>query len=87
MESPTFNEASLSELSLPSVKVKREVFSRDEALAKCPDEMRDAFMSLFRDIDELELKLNYYDLLHHKRTNPPREQLTRKFDNSALCKF
>lgn len=87
MESPTFNEASLSELSLPSVKVKREVFSRDEALAKCPSEMREAFMSLFRDIDELELKLNYYDLLHHKRTNPPREQLTRKFDDSALCKF
>lgn len=49
MESPTFNEASLLPLETAApIKVKREVFSRKEALAKCPDYLRETFVSLFR---------------------------------------
>lgn len=79
MESPTFNEASLLDVSAPAYKTKKEVFSREEALARCPASLLDTFKNLFYSIDRLDLLINYYDLLHNKRINPPREQLLRKF--------
>ena len=80
MEQPTFNEASLQPIAeTPPLLVKREVFSRKEALARCPDYLRETFNSLFRTIDELELAINYYDLAHNKRKNPPRDTLLIKF--------
>jgi hypothetical protein len=56
-------------------KVVKEVFSREKALAECPSELVDDFKNLFREIDELDLTLNYYDLEHGKRKKPPREEL------------
>lgn len=79
LEQPTFNEATLMSLDAVPTKVKREVFSRSEALAKCPDYLRETLVTLFRNIDELDLAINYYDLAHNKRKNPPREQLLAKF--------
>ena len=79
MESPTFNEASLLPIGSAPTKQVREVFSRSEALAKCPDYLRETLTSLFRQIDELDLAINYYDLAHNRRTNPPRDELLRKF--------
>ena len=80
MESPTFNEASLLTLeTVAPIKVKREVFSRKEALSKCPDYLVDTFKSLFQQIDELDLMINYYELAHNRRKNPPRDELLNKF--------
>ena len=80
MESPTFNEASLLPLeAVAPIKVKREVFSRKEALEKCPDFLVDTFKDLFRRIDELDLMINYYELAHNRRKNPPRDELLHKF--------
>ena len=80
MESPTFNEASLLPLdAVAPLKVKREVFSRKEALAKCPEYLVETFTELFRQIDELDLSINYYELAHNRRKNPPREELLNKF--------
>lgn len=79
MESPTFNENSLSPLGALPLKQKREVFSRKEALAKCPEYLRESFIDLFRRIDELDLTINYYDLAHGKRKNPPRPELVSRF--------
>jgi hypothetical protein len=81
MESPTFNEAALQPLSstIP-FKAKREVFSRKEALARCPDCMKETFTNLFRIIDETELMINFYELAHSKRKNPPRDTLLIKFN-------
>jgi hypothetical protein len=80
MESPTFNEASLLPLeAVAPIKVKREVFSRKEALSKCPDYLVDTFKSLFQQIDELDLTINYYELAHNRRKNPPRDELLNKF--------
>ena len=79
MESPTFNEASLQSLGAVPIKVKREVFSRKEALAKCPPYLVDTFTELFRQIDELDLAINYYELAHNRRKNSPREELLTKF--------
>jgi hypothetical protein len=60
-------------------KVKREVFSRKEALAKCPDYLVETFTALFRQIDELELTINYYELMHGRRKKPPRAELVNRF--------
>ena len=87
MESPTFNEASLLDVNIPATKIKREVFSRDEALARCPEEMQESFRALFHAIDELDLKINYYDLLHGKRVKQPRDGLLRKFSEEEQLKM
>lgn len=87
MEQPGFNEASLSPLDSVPIRVKREVFSREKALAECPDYLRPIFIDLFRQIDELDLKINYYDLAHNRRKNPPREQLLAKFTDEEKASF
>lgn len=79
LEQPTFNEAALSSLAATPTKTKREVFSRKEALAKCPTHLVDTFTALFRQIDELDLMINYYDLAHNRRKNPPRVELLNRF--------
>ena len=85
MEQPTFNEASLQPLAAgPPLKQKREVFSRKEALAKCPDFLVPTFTALFRQIDELDMMINFYDLAHGKRKNTPRDTLLIKFNEEEL---
>lgn len=87
LEQPTFNEATLMSLDAVPTKVKREVFSRSEALAKCPDYLRETLTTLFHNIDELDLAINYYDLAHNKRKNPPREQLLAKFSTEEQAEL
>ena len=80
MEQPTFNEACVMPLdAIAPTKVKREVFSRKEALSKCPSYLTETFTNLFRRIDGLDLTINYYELAHNRRKNPPREELLRRF--------
>jgi hypothetical protein len=83
MESPTFNEASILGLDAVPTKITRKVFSRKETLNTCPDYLRPAFEDLFQRIDELDLQINYYDLAHNRRKNPPRPELLAKFDEEA----
>lgn len=87
MESPTWNEASIVALNAPPLRAKKEVFSREDALAHCPESMVATFQELFRAIDMLDLKINYYDLLHGKRIKPPREELLRKFTEDEKIAF
>lgn len=88
MESPTFNEAALQPFNnAAATKVKREVFSRKEALAKCPDYLLDSFTNLFRQIDELDLTITYYELAHGRRKNPPREELLARFTEEEQNKL
>ena len=79
LENPVFNEATLRPIDSVPMKVKREVFSRNEALAECPDYLKQTFVDLFRGIDELDLRINYYDLAHGKRKNPIRPELAKLF--------
>ena len=39
------------------------------------------FKDLFRQIDELDLKINYYELAHGKRKNEPRDVLLVRFND------
>ena len=79
LENPVFNEATLRPIDAIPTKMKREVFSRKEALAQCPDYLKQSFVTMFRDIDELDLRINYYDLEHGKRKNPIRPELLSQF--------
>jgi hypothetical protein len=87
LEQPGFNEASLQSIGSVATKITREVFSREKALNECPDYLRPVFTDLFRQIDELDLKINYYDLAHGRRKNPPREQLLAKFTPEEQLQF
>ena len=79
LEQPTFNEATLRTVDAVPIKIKREVFSRKEALEKCPEYLRETFVKLFRSIDEIDLAINYYELEHGRRKNPPRPELLKLF--------
>ena len=79
LESPTFNENNIVIPSAARPKVQKEVFSRSKALASCPEELKPVFQNLFKRIDRLDLLLNYYDLAHGKRKNPPRDELLKRF--------
>lgn len=79
LESPTFNENNIVVPTAARAKVQKEVFSRSKALEEAPDELKVVFKNLFYRIDRLDLLLNYYDLAHGKRKNPPREELLNRF--------
>ena len=75
-ESPTFNESAIYSLNskTPTKKV-REVFSRENALKNAPAHLISTYKSLWKEIDKTELTINYYELLHEKRTKEPRAEL------------
>ena len=79
-ESPTFNENVLFSLNskLPSKKT-REVFSRTNVRSSAPASLLPIFEALWRQIDEIELTLNFYELEHGKRTKDPRKELLDVF--------
>lgn len=79
MEIPGFQETQLKTLNAPQVKVRRVVFNREEALATAPEYLRPYYEDLFRQIDTVELMLNYYELWSGRRKLPPRESLIGKF--------
>ena len=83
LESPTFNENNIIVPTAARPKVQKEVFSRSDALRDCPKELKPVFENLFKRIDQLDLLLNYYDLAHGKRKNPPREELLKRFSPEA----
>lgn len=78
-ETPGFQETSLRPLSEPPIRIQRTVFSRQAALENAPDHLKQVYMDLFRQIDEIELELNYYELWVGKRKLPPREKLEQTF--------
>lgn len=79
LEQPTFNEAQTFNTTDAPTKITREVFSRSKALKEAPPQLIPIFKDLFYQIDKLDLTLNYYDLAHDKRKNPPREELLKQF--------
>lgn len=87
-ESPTFNENTLFSLNskLPSKKV-REVFSRTNVRSSAPASLLPIFETLWRQIDEIELTLNFYELEHGKRTKDPRKELLDVFSEEDRAKI
>lgn len=78
-EMPGFQETQVRPLSEPPTRIQRTVFDRRRALEEAPEHLKQTFEDLFRQIDEIELELNYYELWVGKRKLPPREKLEQVF--------
>ena len=76
---PGFSESSVRSLREPQTRIPRTVFDRAKALERAPAHLREAYETLFRDIDRVELTLNFYELWSGKRKLPPREALMARF--------
>ena len=84
MESPTFSEASLRRPTEARTRVAREVFDRKKTLGECPAHLVPVFEDLFKRIDSIELALNFYEFLHGRRKEPPRDQLQKRFSAEEI---
>lgn len=79
LEQPGFGETSFQSLNAPSTKPARVVFDRAKALANAPAYLVETYQDLFRQIDTIELTLNYYELFCGQRKTPPRDKLIKRF--------
>ena len=84
MEMPTFNETALAKLGSTQFRAKKEVFSREEAIAEAPLAVRDSLLSLFLEIDQLDFLISQYELNHNKRTKPIRAELIKRFSAEEI---
>ena len=66
------NEATL-------IKKPRVVFDREEVRKNAPAYLVNVFEDLWRNIDEIDLLINFYELEVGKRDKPPRSELLRRF--------
>lgn len=78
IESPAFKESMIKNYSAQT-RVRKESFSRSQARKEAPPYILEKYEELWREIDTLDLMINYYDLAHGKRKNPPRESLLNRF--------
>lgn len=79
LEQPGFLEANLRRPSDPQTRIPRTVFNRAKVLESAPPHLIQIYEELFRQIDTIELTLNYYELFTGKRKLPPRESLLSRF--------
>lgn len=87
IEQPNFIEASIHPLTAQKQKKIKEVFSREEALLRAPSYLKDTFLELFHQIDVIDLIINFYELNHGKRKNPPRSELLDIFSQEEINNF
>ena len=84
---PTFSEQQLNSLNGTKYRYPKETLSRaqirKETNSETTSDKDPIFNDLWNRIDELELELNYYDLIHGKRNTEPRNELQEKFDERA----
>lgn len=83
-ESPTFNEQIIIPYTTPTLKQKKEAFNRERALNEAPQDLIPRFTELFKEIDQLDLKLSFYDLKIGKRKLPIREELLSRFSKKEI---
>lgn len=81
-ESPAFSENSIRPLNSPRTKITRTPFSREEAKLLASPEVLEQLTRLWRQIDETDLILNFYDLAHNKRKTSPRPELLNSFSEA-----
>lgn len=87
MEIPGFQESAFRTLREPQTKITRRVFDRQAALQHAPDHIKKVFEDLFRQIDIIELTINFYEIEKGKRTKPPREVLLNRFSEQEATQI
>lgn len=85
LENPALANSQLCSLNDAIVyKKNRDVFNRSEARKQAPPFILRIFEDLWRDIDETELEINFYEERTGKRKNPPRDELVKRFTNEEV---
>lgn len=84
LEAPGFTETMIKQSEDPRPKIARVVFSRKEARQKASPEVLKRLEELWKQIDELDLLLNFYDLKVKKRKKPPRSGLLQLFTEEKI---
>ena len=79
LESPTFSENNIYSFGGAAPKKVREVFSREEIQKKLSPTQLEPFEVLWKEIDETELTINFFEVLKGKRNKPPRDELLQRF--------
>jgi hypothetical protein len=91
IESPAFNEANIHRAVAGTAipKTPKVKFDRARALNETRDDplLHKTFLALFKEIDELDLILNFYDLNSGKRKTPPRQKLLNAFSAEEIEKL
>ena len=85
MEQPTINESALSALGSTQFRTKKEVFSREEALAEASPVVRESLLNLFSEIDRLDFMIEQWELNHGKRTKEIRAELVKRFTEEEIA--
>jgi hypothetical protein len=81
MENPNFDENVVVKVgTFAPPKKKREVFNREKIYKEAPVDLIPTFEDLFKQIDETDLIINYYEILNGKRTKPPRDELLNRIE-------
>lgn len=78
MDTPGFSESFLKPISAPATKISKIIFSRQDARKNAPPHILSQLETLWQQIDEVDLTLNYYELAHGKRKTEPRESLLQR---------
>lgn len=84
LEAPRFTETMIKQSEDPRPKIARVVFSREEAKQNASPEVLERLEELWKQIDELDLLLNFYDLKVKKRKKPPRSGLLQLFTEEKI---
>lgn len=79
LDDPAFSEANVRGPFDPPTHIPRQTFSRSLTRKTAPPHILPIFEALWRQIDETELVLNFYELNHARRKNPPRDPLVARF--------
>lgn len=84
IEEPGFSETLFRKPTDPPTRITRETFSRTSARQNAPSYLLPTFEKLWRQIDETELQLTFYEIQSGKRTAPIRQPLLDRFKESEL---
>lgn len=85
LENPALSNIQLYSLNDAVVLKKgRDVFSRKEAREKAPPHLLRTLEELWKNIDETELEINFYEERTGKRKNPPRKELLDRFEEDEV---
>lgn len=79
LESPTFSENSVYKLGAAAPKKSQKPLSREDLRAALSPSDLEHFEVLWRQIDQTELTLNFFEVKEGKRKKPPRKELLTAF--------
>ena len=84
LENPAFNESSFCRPTEVATHNRKEKFSRSKMLRRASPFLREVFVDLFKQIDTIDLQINFSELASGKRTKPPRSDLLNKFTDQEI---